>query len=113
DGTDPNNPDAITPAPDGIGITDLIDAIQHAATHTAYQSPPHHRHPHGWPIAWGDQLDIRPIHNPGDGSITDEKVAGYLAKYATKSTETTGHLSRRLDYDTITTYANPNGNHIE
>ena len=31
--------------------------------------------------------------------------AGYLAKYATKSTEITGHVSARLTADTIDLYA--------
>ena len=31
-------------------------------------------------------------------------VAGYLAKYATKSTEDTGHLSKRLRADTVDFY---------
>jgi hypothetical protein len=38
-------------------------------------------------------------------------VAGYLAKYATKSTEATGHRSTRLDGDTIGDYADPDGDH--
>jgi hypothetical protein len=40
-------------------------------------------------------------------------VAGYLAKYATKSTEATGHLSRRLTAETIDLYADPDGTHTE
>ena len=40
-------------------------------------------------------------------------VAAYLAKYATKSTETTGHVSGRLTGDTIDLYADPNGTHPE
>ena len=38
-------------------------------------------------------------------------VAGYLAKYATKSTEVTGHRSVRLDADSIGDYADPDGDH--
>ena len=38
-------------------------------------------------------------------------VAGYLAKYATKSTEATGHTSTRLTADTIDDYADPDGDH--
>jgi hypothetical protein len=40
-------------------------------------------------------------------------VAAYLAKYATKSTEETGHLSRRLSDDTIDLFADPGGTHAE
>jgi replication initiator protein RepSA len=42
---------------------------------------------------WGPQLDIIPINEPPidgdpDDELTGEKVAAYIAKYATKSTET-------------------------
>jgi hypothetical protein len=30
-----------------------------------------------------------------DGEVTDGQVAAYIAKYATKSTEVTGHASNR------------------
>jgi hypothetical protein len=64
-------------------------------------------------MGWGEQLDIRPVRDPSDREINDEMVAGYLAKYATKSTEATGHVSRRLDRDSIDVYANPQGSHVE
>jgi hypothetical protein len=47
------------------------------------------------------------------GEVTDAQVAAYLAKYATKSTEITGHVSRRLDDDIIGVYADPDGTHTE
>ncbi len=40
------------------------------------------------------------------GALTDTAVAGYLAKYATKATEATGHISTRIPTDTIGQYAN-------
>jgi hypothetical protein len=40
-----------------------------------------------------------------DGEITDTKVAGYLAKYATKSTEPVGVLSGRITAANATIYA--------
>jgi hypothetical protein len=113
DGIDPTNPDTIAPAPDGIGLLDLVDAVEHAAIHTRYTTEPHHEHPDGWPIAWGTQLDIRPVRVPGDREINDQMVAGYLAKYATKSTESAGHVSRRLTRETIDLYADPQGSHVE
>ena len=45
--------------------------------------------------------------------MTDAQVAAYLAKYATKSTEVTGHASNRLTGDTIDIYADPAGSHTE
>lgn len=46
---------------------------------------------------WGRQLDIRPVKAFGEGSdITEQAVAAYVAKYATKAAETTGSLDRRI-----------------
>jgi hypothetical protein len=45
-------------------------------------------------LAWGRQLDTRPITTTGE--LTDGKVAAYVAKYATKAAECTGTLDRRL-----------------
>jgi hypothetical protein len=40
---------------------------------------------------WGEQLDVRRIDGDGDGGeLSAEQVAGYVAKYATKSTEALG-----------------------
>jgi hypothetical protein len=48
---------------------------------------------------WGEQLDVRHITEAGDeGELSAEQVAGYVAKYATKSTEALGvTLDHRLD----------------
>jgi hypothetical protein len=43
---------------------------------------------------WGAQLDIWPI--TASGELTDNAVAGYVAKYATKAAECTGTLDRRI-----------------
>ena len=49
------------------------------------------------PLRWGTQLDVRPIKAFGDGSeLTEQAVASYVAKYATKAAETTGTLDRRI-----------------
>jgi hypothetical protein len=46
----------------------------------------------GGRIQWGEQLEVRPL------SPTERReVAGYLAKYATKSTEQAGGLLHRID----------------
>ena len=55
-------------------------------------------------LRWGGQLDVRPIHLAvtisGDG-LEDFRVAGYIAKYATKGTETAIAADRpiRTRYD--------------
>jgi len=45
-------------------------------------------------LAWGREHDTRPITTTGE--LTDTKVAGYVAKYATKAAECTGTLDRRI-----------------
>jgi hypothetical protein len=94
-------------------LLDLVDAVEHAVAHTRYTTESHHLHQTGWEMRWGVQLDIRPVRVPSDREITDGMVAGYLAKYATKSTEAAGHLSKRLTTDTIDLYADPKGTHVE
>ncbi|RQW98686.1 replication initiator [Micromonospora globispora] len=111
DGIHPDDPTAVVPPPAGFTAADLDDAIRHAAAQIDYTTPCHPDRPAGWPIVWGKQLDIRPISLTGRGEVTDSMVAGYLAKYATKSTEVTGHRSVRLDADSIGDYADPDGDH--
>jgi hypothetical protein len=53
---------------------------------------------------WGEQLDIRNITEGEDqaGELSAEQVAGYIAKYATKATESFGAgLDRRLSADDL------------
>ena len=98
--------------PTGVGVDDLTHAVTTAASGTTFVTDPHPINPAGWAITWGPQLDIRTI-NTGTGGVTDGQVAGYLAKYATKSTEATGHACGRITPDTIDTYAKPAGSHTE
>ncbi|WP_319463966.1 replication initiator [Micromonospora sp. RTP1Z1] len=114
DGVDPLDRDAVIPPPAGFGVDDLVAAVDHAAVSVAFTTRPHPAAPQGWPITWGDPgkgVDVRPVN--ADGDISDGKVASYLAKYATKSTEATGHVSRRLDGEVIDLYANDQGTHPE
>ncbi len=113
DGIDPGDLDAIVPPPSGLTAADLDDAIRYAAHVIAFTTPPHPAHPNGWRIGWGDQIDVRVITMRSSNTITDVMVAGYLAKYATKATEITGHTSARITDDTIDVHANPDGNHAE
>jgi replication initiator protein RepSA len=53
---------------------------------------------------WGEQLDVRNITTGDDqaGALSAEQVAGYVAKYATKATETFGTcLDHRLTADDL------------
>jgi hypothetical protein len=87
-----DGPDGPTdPPPPGLthdALRDAITTAARAATLTAAR-------PDGTPLVlgWGTQLDLRPVtstaarHLEDDqGQITDAALAGYIAKYATKST---------------------------
>jgi hypothetical protein len=111
DGVHLGDPTAVIPPPSGIGLADLVDALDTAVRQVAFTTPAHPDRADGWPMAWGGQVDIRPITLTGAGEVTDGMVAGYLAKYATKSTEATGHNSTRITADTIGDHADPDGGH--
>ncbi|NJP64780.1 replication initiator protein RepSA [Streptomyces spiramenti] len=89
---------ADTPPPHWASVALLTDAIRAAAHHTytaitAPRSGPHSART----LRWGQQLDIRPITALGAGTqLTEQAVAAYVAKYATKAAETAGGLDRRI-----------------
>ena len=101
DGHDPHDPARLIPPPAGLTAGDLDHAIRQAVTATWFATRTHPAKPAGWDIAWGPQLDIRTIGTGVDGDITDSKVAGYLAKYATKSTEPAGITAIRVTPDNL------------
>lgn len=112
DGIDPVNPDAVIAPPASISAAHLALLLRDALTATAFTTEPHPRRPDGWPIAWGAELDPRQVRLTvrdidDHGEITTGAVAGYLAKYATKATEATGHASARLTDETIGIHADP------
>ncbi|MBW8484104.1 replication initiator [Actinomadura parmotrematis] len=113
DGIDPGDPAALIVPPTGITAADIDQAVHQAAENIGFLTDHHPDRPSGWPIYWGEQTDVRVITMTGADPLTDAMVAGYLAKYATKSTEITGHTSRRLDAATIGLYADPTGTHTE
>ncbi|WP_438303200.1 replication initiator protein RepSA [Streptomyces sp. HUAS TT11] len=92
----PEGPD--TPPPAWATVELLTAAIRAAAAHsyTSVSVPAAGDQP-ARTFRWGTQLDVRPVHTFGDGSdITEQAVAAYVAKYATKAAETTGTLDRRI-----------------
>ena len=113
DGYHPDHPDAVLPPPPGITVADLEDATRAAATHITCTTAGHQARPDGWRLTWGEQIDVRVISMRGTSTVTDLMVASYLAKYATKGTEVTGHASARLTPDTISLYASATGSHTE
>ncbi|MGW7607184.1 replication initiator protein RepSA [Streptomyces sp. NPDC054766] len=90
----PDGPDTSPPA---WATTELLaDSIRAAAVHRyASVSVPATGDQPARTFQWGRQLDIRPVRAFGDGSaLTEQAVASYVAKYATKAAETTGTLDR-------------------
>ncbi|MBO4253510.1 replication initiator protein RepSA [Streptomyces griseorubiginosus] len=92
----PDGPD--TPPPVWATTDLLTDAIRAAVAHsyTSVSVPAADDQP-ARTFRWGTQLDVRPVKAFGDGSdITEQAVASYVAKYATKAAENTGTLDRRI-----------------
>ena len=115
DGTSADDPAAIVAPPPGITAADLEDAIRHAAKSISFTTRPHPDSPdgEGWDIAWGQELDVRTVADHGSGIVSGLAVASYLAKYATKGTEASGHVSARITPETVALHANPAGTHTE
>ncbi len=92
----PDGPDS--PPPPWASTHLLTEAIHAAVAHsyTSVSLPASGDQP-ARTFRWGTQLDVRPIKAFGDGSdITEQAVASYVAKYATKAAENTGTLDRRI-----------------
>ncbi|GAA3771308.1 replication initiator protein RepSA [Streptomyces chiangmaiensis] len=90
----PEGPD--TPPPAWATLDLLTDAIHAAAARVAVDVPPAGDQP-ARTLRWGTQLDVQPIGAFANGEdITEQAVASYVAKYATKAAETTGTVDRRI-----------------
>ncbi|WP_406365584.1 replication initiator protein RepSA [Streptomyces sp. NBC_00645] len=92
----PDGPD--DPPPSWATTMLLTDAIRAASVHrySTVSTPAAGQQP-ARSFQWGTQLDIRPVKAFGDGSdITEQAVASYVAKYATKAAENTGTLDRPI-----------------
>ncbi|MBB6345214.1 hypothetical protein FHU36_001723 [Nonomuraea muscovyensis] len=83
----PNGP--TSPPPAWATADALTQAVQHAASAITVEVEPLARI-----FRWGTQLDVRPITMNGD--LTEQAVAAYIAKYATKAAECVGTLDRRI-----------------
>ncbi|GAA3152482.1 replication initiator [Nonomuraea roseoviolacea] len=78
-----------SPPPAWATADALEQAVQHAAGAITVEVEPLARI-----FRWGTQLDVRPITMNGD--LTEQAVAAYIAKYATKAAECVGTLDRRI-----------------
>jgi hypothetical protein len=91
----PAGPDDTPPAWATTGLLD--DAIKAAAARVSVPVPATGDHP-ARVLRWGTQVDVQPIGSTAtDGQeLTEEAVAAYVSKYATKAAETTGTVDRRI-----------------
>jgi hypothetical protein len=85
-------PSCVAPPPSGFTADLLERAVRQTAATVAVTCPLVDEDQGVTLIArWGEQLDVRHITEVGDeGELSAEQVAGYVAKYATKSTEALG-----------------------
>ena len=92
-----DGPDGPDTAPPPWATLDLLtDAIRAAAARAEVSLPPTGDQP-ARTLRWGTQLDVQPIGAFGNGEdLTEQAVASYVAKYATKAAETTGTVDRRI-----------------
>jgi hypothetical protein len=96
--TDCRCPACLAPPPAGFTAAVLEDALRLAVPAVRVPCPPVDDEPDRY-ARWGEQLDVRNITTGDDraGELSAEQVAGYIAKYATKATESFGAgLDRRL-----------------
>ncbi|MFI1104190.1 replication initiator protein RepSA [Streptomyces melanogenes] len=95
-----DGPDGPDTAPPAWATLDLLEgAIRAAAARVCVVVPANDEYGfiNDWKLRWGTQLDVRPIRAFGNGEeITEQAVASYVAKYATKAAETTGTADRRI-----------------
>jgi hypothetical protein len=87
-----DGPDEPGTAPPDWARLELLEACVRAAAGTVWVDAPDSDAYGSYRLRWGDQLDVRPIRAFGDDGHTlcDDAVAGYVAKYVTKSAETAG-----------------------
>ncbi|GGL39672.1 replication initiator [Planomonospora parontospora] len=90
-----DGPDGPTSPPPAWATADaLADAVRHAASAVAVTAPAVTDEP-ARVLRWGAQLDVRSITMGGE--LTEQAVAAYIAKYATKAAECVGTLDRRIN----------------
>ncbi|MET8142109.1 replication initiator [Sphaerisporangium sp. NPDC005288] len=86
----PDGPDA--PPPDWATVPVLTAAIREAAEAVSVGVPADRP---SFVARWGNQLDVDPIYvSTSVEGIGDQRVASYIAKYATKGAESAGTVDR-------------------
>jgi hypothetical protein len=95
-------PGCLAPPPEGFTAALLEKALREAVAAVGVPCPPLDEEPARY-ARWGEQLDVRNItRDEQAGELSAEQVAGYIAKYATKATESFGSgLDRRIGADDL------------
>ncbi|WP_037574602.1 replication initiator protein RepSA [Phaeacidiphilus oryzae] len=93
-----DGPEGAEDDPPGWATVELLDdAIRTAAARARLGVPASLAGHPAMAVRWGRQLDVRPVRAFGDGSeLTEQAVASYVAKYATKAAESTGTVDRPI-----------------
>ena len=91
----PKTPDGFAPAPASLGADQLADLIREAAASVRLTVAGVDSDDPARVLAFGRQVDARAVRtsrrtDDPDQNLSPEQVAGYLAKYATKSADDTG-----------------------
>ncbi|MFF2364908.1 replication initiator protein RepSA [Streptomyces sp. NPDC058122] len=89
----PDGPDTTPPAWATVALLD--DAIRAAAGRVFVPVAASEDFP-ARTLRWGSQVDVQPIGALGHEELTEQAVASYVAKYATKAAETTGTVDHRI-----------------
>ncbi|MGW3724373.1 replication initiator protein RepSA [Streptomyces sp. NPDC000851] len=89
----PDGPDS--PPPVWATVALLDEAIKSAADRVAVPVPSAGAFPRRV-LRWGTQVDVQAIGGVERVELTDQKVAAYVAKYATKAAEATETVDRRI-----------------
>jgi hypothetical protein len=101
--TDCRCPGCLAPPAQPFTATLLEDALRQSVPAVRVPCPSVDGGPERY-ARWGEQLDVRNISSGDDQAeeLSAEQVAGYIAKYATKATESFGSgLDRRLTGDDL------------
>jgi hypothetical protein len=100
--TDCRCPGCLAPPPAPFTAALLEEALRLAAPAVRVPCPQVDGEPERY-ARWGEQLDVRNITRADQaGELSAEQVAGYIAKYSTKATESFGSgLDRRIGADDL------------
>lgn len=109
----PKAPEGFGPAPSSIDASTLAGLIREAVAAVTFDAPPVVAEDVTRTLRFGVQTDARPVtsrRDDLDGDVLSaEQVAGYLAKYATKSASDTTTLGNRPHWVRLRAFARDMG----